>query len=97
MLKLQEDWKIEDNGILQIWNTYQAAGEVVNVLELKNRVLEEIKQDWFPDLNFLFSPQSLCVSVDVFKELLLEEENIFTKLLNKNINDLEFSDIDDFS
>lgn len=54
MLKLQEDWCVRDDGVLQIWRIHEAAWEVVNVLELKQRIFDELDKEGFPDLSFCF-------------------------------------------
>ncbi|NDK10158.1 M3 family metallopeptidase [Candidatus Gracilibacteria bacterium] len=97
MLQLRESGIIENDGILQIGNTYQAAGEVISVLELKDRIISEIKKECFPDLEFLFSAQALSVSIDAFKLILAEESEVFETVLQKNVNDLEFENFIYFS
>ena len=57
--------------------------ELKNTLteELRTKILAELDKPWFPDLNFLYSEEVLDVALDLLRELLNEEKEIFEKIL----------------
>lgn len=64
-------------------------------MKIKQRVLNELKEEWFPDLKFLFSDEVLDLSPRLLDELLEEEKREFEKLLLIENKDLSFESFED--
>ncbi|QFR39637.1 M3 family metallopeptidase [Candidatus Gracilibacteria bacterium 28_42_T64] len=63
--------------------------------EIKNKIIIELKKPEFPDLNFLFSKEVLDITLELLGELLNEEKDLFTKLLQTKKEDITFEVFDD--
>ena len=50
-----------DAGEQPVWRDSEVAQNALWILELKQRVLDELEKSWFPDLEFLFSPETIPV------------------------------------
>ena len=66
-------------------------------MELKQKILNELKNDWFPDLKFLFSEEVLNLAPELLEELLEEDKQEFEKLLKIQNEDLTFESFEDES
>lgn len=64
---------------------------------LKQKVLQELEKDSYPDLAFLYSPESLALFPELLKELLEERKVIFKELITKPKEKVTFADFEDFS
>jgi hypothetical protein len=65
--------------------------------EIKKRILNELKKDWFPNLWFLFSEEVLDISKELLEKLLEEEKQKFEELLKIKNEDLTFDSFEDES
>lgn len=64
--------------------------------DLKTKILFEINKDEFPDLEFLFSKESLELFLEILKELLQERKENFKKLIKIPLEKIQFEDFEDF-
>lgn len=64
---------------------------------LKQKVLQELEKDSYPDLAFLYSPESLALFPEFLKELLEERKAIFQEFITKPKEEVTFADFEDFS
>lgn len=64
---------------------------------IKNKVRLELEKNSFPDLNLLFSKEVLDISVDLLRELLIEEKQKFDELLKVKDSEISFETFDEFS
>lgn len=64
--------------------------------DLKTKILFEISKDEFPDLEFLFSKESLELFLEILKELLQERKENFKKLIKIPLEKIQFEDFEDF-
>ncbi len=64
---------------------------------LKQKVLQELEKDSYPDLAFLYSPESLALFPELLKELLEERKAIFQEFITKPKEEVTFVDFEDFS
>ncbi len=80
-----------------IWEAVKTSQDVVWILELKQRIMDELDNPWFPDLEFLFSPQAIELAQDIFLELLKAEEEQFQELLDTEDEKIDFKCFEGFS
>lgn len=64
------------------------------MLTLKTRVLNEIQNPEFPNLEFLFSNEALAVAGSILNELLEQEQAEFQKILQVKNEDITFEIIE---
>lgn len=64
-------------------------------MNLKEKVLIELRKKDFPDLKFLFSEEVLNISLELLNELLEKEKKDFYNLLKIDNNDLIFESFED--
>lgn len=74
----------------------ETAQNTYNILALKQRVIDEINSDGFPDLGFLFSDEILPVLWEIFDEMLAHYSQRFQKLYKMENSDIRFKDIPEF-
>ena len=53
------------------------------VLELKQKIRQELRNPNFPNLDFLFSSEVLEIALDFLRELLAEEKSDFEQKISK--------------
>lgn len=63
--------------LIKGWNVGQ---ETLDILEIKDRLMQELKNPEFPNLEFLFSSDALSVIEDVWDEILKDAEDGFERL-----------------
>ena len=66
-------------------------------MDLKAKILKELKNPDFPDLRFLYSPEVLAIAEDLLQDLLKEEREDFQKKLKIPDEDISFESFEDFS
>lgn len=64
---------------------------------IKERILDELKNDWFPNLKFLFSDEVLNIALELLEELLENDKKDFEELLKIENKDLTFESFEDES
>jgi peptidyl-dipeptidase Dcp len=64
---------------------------------LKQKILQELEKDSYPDLAFLYSSESLALFPELLLELLGERKAIFQELILKPKEEITFEDFEDFS
>lgn len=69
----------------------------MKVNNLKEKIINEITKNEFPDLKFLYSKESLELFPEILRELLEERKARFKKLLKKKTKEIEFEDFEDFN
>jgi hypothetical protein len=64
-------------------------------MTIKQKILRELEKKDFPDLKFIFSDEVLDISLDILRELLVEEKQKFEKLLKTPKNEITFEIFED--
>jgi len=64
--------------------------------ERKQKILQEIQKNEFPDLHFLYEKESLALFKEILKELLAQEKQKFTIFISKPKEEITFDDFQDF-
>jgi len=64
-------------------------------MNIKEKIINEIEKDIFPDLKFLFSKEVLDISLEVLRELLILEKQKFYLLLKIEKKDIKFDIFND--
>lgn len=64
--------------------------------ERKQKILQEIQKNEFPDLHFLYEKESLALFEEILKELLAQEKQKFTTFISKPKEEITFNDFQDF-
>jgi len=64
-------------------------------MNIKEKIIKELENPGFPDLDFLFSSEVLDVSLELLREFLIEEKKKFEKLLKIPDNKITFEIFDD--
>ena len=66
-------------------------------MSLKTQIFDELGNQDFPNLKFLYSSEVLAISEEVLEELLVEEKEEFQKKLLTSDDDICFGTFEDFS
>jgi Zn-dependent oligopeptidase len=65
-------------------------------LERKEKILQEIQKNEFPNLAFLYEQESLRLFPEILQELLIEEKEKFQKIISTPKEELKFNDFQYF-
>jgi len=90
--ELPENW--ENKGV---GRDDEIAQETKDILELKQRVLDELDKPGFPDLEFLFSHESIAVAEEILEDLLQKEQVAFQQTLALNDDEITFKVFERYS
>jgi len=66
-------------------------------MDIKQRILSELSSPDFPNLEFLYRPDSLVLAAEVLSELLDKEKEDFRKKLETPDSEISFDTFEDFS
>lgn len=93
------DWeKCFKPGTSEVWKINNNTKEMVEEkLSLKNKIIWEISKTGFPDLWFIYSDESLKEIPNILDDLLDKEKEKFDKLLEKDLLEVTFDDLDENS
>lgn len=64
--------------------------------ERKQKILQEIQKNEFPNVAFLYEKESLALFEEILKELLIKEKEKFQKIISTPKEEIKFSDFQDF-
>lgn len=64
--------------------------------EKKQKILQEIQKNEFPNVAFLYEKESLALFEEILKELLAQEKQKFTTFISKPKEEITFDDFQDF-
>lgn len=64
--------------------------------ERKQKILQEIQKNEFPNVAFLYEKESLELFEEILKELLIKEKEKFQKIISTPKEEIKFSDFQDF-